>query len=222
MNSVIRVEELKSQDVDEIYSLFRTAFSAVREGFESDLREKQYVLRVHDGAGLSAFSTLRIFRPEHGVRLFFSGDTFASPRCRQGRSLPTLWARFVYQEIQPEPDTEDYWLLLCSGYRTYRILPTFFREYAPSPEGCPHLEERLQRWSQTLFPGRYRDGVVMPRYPTPLLSPEPPSRLVEDEAVRFFQARNPGHRRGDELVCLAPLELSNLGPVGRRLLENRR
>jgi hypothetical protein len=35
--------------------------------------------------------------------------------------------------------------------------------------------------------------------------------------VRFFTETNPGHRRGDELACLVPLELGNLRPCGRRL-----
>jgi hypothetical protein len=35
--------------------------------------------------------------------------------------------------------------------------------------------------------------------------------------VAFFARRNPGHERGDELVCLARVAPDNLTALGRRL-----
>jgi hypothetical protein len=40
---------------------------------------------------------------------------------------------------------------------------------------------------------------------------------VLDPHVRHFLALNPGYTAGDELVCLAPLDDSNLTPAGRRI-----
>lgn len=209
------VREISTPEVDELYTLFQTAFSASRRGFDGDLEEKDYLLRVRTEQGLSAFSTLKIYYPEPGVRLLYSGDTLSREGC--GHHLPARWAQFVYRELPRQPGLDDYWLLLCSGYRTYRILPTFFQTYIPSEQGPPCLLQQRERWAGLLFGERYRDGVVHPQWPTPLHSPEPPSRLAEDPHVRLFQQLNPGHREGHELACLVPLDPANLRPSGRRL-----
>jgi hypothetical protein len=44
-----------------------------------------------------------------------------------------------------------------------------------------------------------------------------PERL-RDPHVRFFHARNPGHARGDELCCLAPLTRENFTPAAYRVI----
>jgi hypothetical protein len=41
---------------------------------------------------------------------------------------------------------------------------------------------------------------------------------LRDQHIAFFQLRNPGHRRGDELVCLARFHPDNLKPYIRRQL----
>jgi hypothetical protein len=38
-----------------------------------------------------------------------------------------------------------------------------------------------------------------------------------DPHVAFFLNRNPGWRRGDELVCLTEIAFENLTPAGRRM-----
>ena len=214
---VCPVATVSSLEVDELFSLFRSAFEASRPGFQSDLQEKDFLLRVRRDDNLQAFSTLKIYYPEPGIRLLFSGDTFSAESARNGHQLLACWAHFVYTELPRQPGLEDYWMLLCSGYRTYRILPTFFQTYVPSGDSHPRLKERLDRWAAQLFCERYRDGVVSPRFPTPLHTPEPPARLSEDPHVRLFQKINPGHHQGDELACLIPLERANLRPGGRRL-----
>ena len=219
MSAEIRcITTVTGPEIDELFTLFQTAFSASRKGFTRDLEEKDYLLRVRAQDGtLQAFSTLKIYYPEPGVRLLFSGDTFSAQTARIGHQLPSRWAQFVFSELPRQPGLEDYWLLLCSGYRTYRILPTFFQTYVPSGQDHPRLKERLDRWATQLFCQRYRQGVVSPRWPTPLHAPEPPTRLETDPHVRFFAQANPGHPQGDELACLVPLERGNLRPCGRRL-----
>lgn len=46
-------------------------------------------------------------------------------------------------------------------------------------------------------------------------------RHQKDEAIRFFQAVNPDHRRGNDLVCLASLKEANLKGTARRLFLGR-
>lgn len=209
------VRDISPLEVDELFTFFQTAFTASRRGFDGDLENKDYLLRVRTEGGLSAFSTLKIYYPEPGVRLLFSGDTLSNERC--GHHLPARWAQFVYRELPHQPGLEDYWLLLCSGYRTYRILPTFFQTYVPASEGPLSLLEKRNRWANMLFGDRYCHGVVRPIWPTPLRAPDPPPRLAADPHVQLFGQLNPDHRQGYELACLVPLEPANLRPTGRRL-----
>jgi len=210
---------LSGSEIDELYGLFRTAFQADRRGFELDLLEKHKVLTVRTEEGLSAFTSLRLYTPEAEVRVFYSGDTFAGPQARIGHKLPSLWARYVFKEIGPKQATRDFWLLLCSGFRTYRILPVCFQRYVPGPGGPDSLLRQRDRWASALFGQSFQNGVVIPPRATPLYQPEPPKRLKNDSAVRRFAELNPGYSQGHELVCLVSLDPQNLTPAGRRLVE---
>ena len=44
-----------------------------------------------------------------------------------------------------------------------------------------------------------------------------PERMA-DRDVRYFQERNPGHARGDELCCLAPLTRANFTRAAYRVI----
>jgi len=215
--SVLPPTRLTESEKEEMFTLFSTAFQAGRAGFLHDLKEKHQVLRVHLHDRLAAFSTLKIYRPEERVRLLFSGDTYADPTARVGHRLPSLWARYVYQELPPEPGREDFWLLLCSGFRTYRVLPTFFQRFVPAESNDPELLTLRDRWAGRIFGTRFHRGVVSPRWATPLHQPAPPPHLAQDRAVQFFVKHNPAYREGLELVCLVPLEEKNLSRAGRRL-----
>ena len=214
---VDRPEDLSTEDVDELYRFFCGSFEAERVGLELDLREKDRVMRVWGDSGLAAFSTLLLFRPSPRYRVFYSGDTLTRGEARLGHHLPSLWARYVFQEVAPEKGVEDYWLLLCSGFRTYRILPTFFQRFYPGPEGSSELQGLRDDWASARFGEAYSKGIVRPRFATVLKDPEPPARLVGDPHVRFFREANPGYARGEELACLVSLDPNYLKPAGRRL-----
>jgi hypothetical protein len=42
---------------------------------------------------------------------------------------------------------------------------------------------------------------------------------MNDRHVRFFVERNPGHERGDELCCLAPLTRDNFTRAAWRVIN---
>lgn len=214
---VVSASSLEPHEIEELYRLFCTAFTADRAGFESDLKAKDSVLRIRREGRLEGFSTLCVYSPEPGVKVLFSGDTYVSPSGRVGQGLPGYWARYVFQEMPRVKGCSYYWLLLCSGYRTYRLLSTFFKEYFPGEPGEPGLAPLLERWATKIYGERYAQGIVTPAFATPLLDPEPSARLSNDPQVRFFLRANPGYRQGKELACLVSLALDNLSGSGRRL-----
>ena len=87
---------------------------------------------------------------------------------------------------------------------------------APTPPGLQRLLDAL---GAERFGPAYDAGVV--RFPKPQVLRERligvPAGRCADPHVQFFLERNPGHRRGDELVSLASLAADNLTPAGRRM-----
>jgi hypothetical protein len=114
------------------------------------------------------------------------------------------------------------WLLICSSVRTYRFLPVFFLEFLPQPgRDAPASQLALMR---ALAAQRYGEafdaaaGVVRLRDPQPLR----PGRQACDVGAdaEWFATLNPGHDRGDELVCLCDLGDENLTAAGRRMVRS--
>lgn len=213
---------------DEMFRLLARHFEGVTpQQFERDLSEKNWVLSFRREGRLVGFSTL-LACPLHfdgsPITAIYSGDTIMAPEARGSQALARTWIATVNRLRAEFPQRPCHWLLLTSGFRTYRFLPVFWREFYPRFDvPTPPREERLLR---TLARERYRDsfeehtGIV--RFPQPQrLRLHPGSAFTgraADPHVAFFLGRNPGHHAGDELVCLAEISERNMTPAGRRML----
>jgi hypothetical protein len=200
--------------------------------FLRDLGEKQWVVLVSDCAEgrVRGFSTLMQFRTHvngQSVVVLFSGDTIVDRGFQGDMTLHRLWGRHIFTIAASIQDAPVYWFLICSGYKTYRILPIFFREFYPSyqqptPAAVRHTLDTIAR---ARFGPHYdaERGIVRLAHATPLragVADITPQRL-KDPHVAFFVQANPGHAAGDELACLADISLANLTAAGRRLLGHR-
>ncbi len=103
--------------------------------FERDLEEKDWVILLKDRASgaLAGFTTFMRFAcpAEPGVVAFFSGDTIVRRAAWTETLLARAWAQLAFGLASREADAETYWFLICSGFRTYRFLPVYFREFHP-------------------------------------------------------------------------------------------
>jgi hypothetical protein len=218
-------ESLTARDRDEMFALLSTYFAARRDVFERDLAEKESVVLLRDEHGrVDGFSTL--MRMEVGdVTVFFSGDTVVA-RHRWGTyDLPRFWAKHVFSVAATLAPREVYWFLISSGYRTYRYLPVFFRDFYPRADRAtpPEVQALIDRIARAKFDGSYdaSAGIVRLATPAPLLGgiSDPEERLDRDPHVRFFVERNPNHAAGDELACLVRVSPDNVTPAGRRMIR---
>jgi hypothetical protein len=225
---LIARERLSDRDREEMLALLRTQFTGVtRESFAADIEAKNWVILLREDAGdLLGFSTLDLSRRSfegEATWVVFSGDTVIDPSAWQRGCLAQVWWPSIL-ELQRRHGAEPlYWLLISSGYRTYRLLPALAQRYYPTHEGpTPAREGRLlAQLAVERFGAQYdrASGVVHPSNPYRLrggLSGIPAERMA-DPAVAFFACRNPGHEQGDELVCLARVAPDNLTALGRRL-----
>ncbi|MBI4661340.1 MAG: hypothetical protein HY735_21160, partial [Verrucomicrobia bacterium] len=161
------------------------------------------------------------------VSVIYSGDTIVE---REAWGTPTLaraWIASVNRLRETYWRGDYYWLLLTSGFRTYRFLPVFWREFHPRfDSSVPACRKRLlDHLALERFGRQYDSATGIVRFAQPQrlrgkLSAIPPGRAI-DPHVAFFLSCNPGHRNGDELVCLTELSPGNLTAAGRRMARPR-
>jgi len=220
---------LGTTDREQMFDLLAQHFEGVTPTqFERDLSEKNWVILLHRSGGrLVGFSTLLAYETSfegQPVSVIYSGDTIVSPEAWGSTALARGWIGCVRQLRQSCPRGRFYWLLLTSGFRTYRFLPVFWREFHPRfdalmPPESRKLRDHLaaERFGPSYAPG---SGIVQFVHPQKLrgaLCTVPEGR-TNDPHVTFFVSHNPGHTHGDELVCLTELSDDNLTRAGRRMV----
>ena len=225
---VVAREALAGRDAAGMFALLATHFDGVEpETFQRDLDGKNQVVILEDEDGaIRGFSTFLIYATTVGDRtatVVYSGDTIVDPSAWGTHALPRAWIRAVYDLRRAYPPGDLYWLLLTSGFRTYRFMSVFCRAFHP------RFDEATPPSTQTIIDGlsaeRFGDAYDRPRglvrFPRPQMLRgdlrRVPEGRIADPHVRFFLERNPGHAAGDELVSLASLAFANLTPAGQRM-----
>ena len=220
---VVPVAELNAATRGRMLALMRRYYLNVEEQkFQADLAGKQWVIMLEAEGALWGFSTQVMFEHEAGgrrVRVLFSGDTIIDRRWWRTFALPMAWGRLVFSILDEPSPLDLYWLLTSKGYKTYRFLPVFFREYWPRQGAALPPFERdlalslgLRLWPERFDPRRW---VIAAEAGGQTLRPGvaelDPARLL-DPHVAFFEAANPGHAEGDELLCVARCHPDNFLP----------
>lgn len=229
-SQLVSMGTLSDADREAMYSLLQHHFSGVTPAvFAHDLADKNWVILIKNQAmQLKGFSTLRLYDAVINgemLSVVYSGDTIVDPSAWSSATLPRAWIQAVNQLRCG--DKRLFWLLISSGFRTYRLLPTFWQEFyphydRPTPENMQHLMHQL---AQQQFGNAYNSERGIVRFPqpqklSPILGTVPPERQ-SDPHICFFEKANPDHSQGDELVCLTEICAENLTRAGRRMWFSR-
>lgn len=213
-----------------MFALLTQHFDGVsRAQFDRDLEEKNWVIQLRRDGRLVGFSTLLAETSSfegRAIIAIYSGDTIVAPEAWGTPALARAWIATVNGIRAEHPERRCFWLLLTSGFRTYRFLPVFWREFyprfdTPTPPVTTELMHRLAR-------KRYGDwfdvanGIVRFPHPQRLRGPLAgvPEGRANDPHIAFFLARNPRHQEGEELVCLTEIAESNLTRAGKRMVTD--
>ncbi len=228
---LLTVAELTPDDRGKMFALMQRYYANVRRAeFDADLDEKQWVIRVvdPDGGAIRGFSTQRLLDLDvdgRQVLALFSGDTIVHRDHWGSNPLAQVWGHFAVSLIDAHPFAELFWFLISKGYKTYRFLPVFFHEFyprhdRPTPQwGSAILDAAArQKYAESYdaAAGVIRAGRAGCRLQRGVADLTP-GRL-SDPHVRFFASRNPGHARGDELCCIAPLSRDNFTKAAHRVM----
>jgi len=220
---------LSPSQEEEMFLLLNRHFAGVSpEQFARDLAEKNLALRLRRGEELVGFSTLLAYSTSvagEALNVIYSGDTIVTPGAWGSSALPRAWVAGVESLRATLPPGRCFWLLLTSGFRTYRFLPVFWREFHPcfSAPTPPDKQRLLAQLARERFGAQFEvaTGVVRFDHPQRLRSrlTEIPAGRACDPHIDFFHKRNPGYPNGDELVRLTEINPENLTRAGRRMMK---
>jgi hypothetical protein len=219
--------DLTQMQKGEMFQLLSRHFEGVTPAqFARDLAEKNLALLLRRGETLVGFSTLLSYTTtfeSETVNVIYSGDTIVAPEAWGTTALPRAWVAGVEILRAAFPPGRCFWLLLTSGFRTYRFLAVFWREFfprfdAPTP---PERRRLLRKLARDRFGAQFNSSAGIVRFDSPQKLRaglnEIPSGRETDPHIGFFLSSNPGWANGDELVCLTELNPENLTPAGRRM-----
>jgi hypothetical protein len=230
VGTLTRIDELNPSRREEMFALFARHYDgATFPQFETDLAEKEWVIEVIDPAdgSLRGFSTQCVLQAPLGdgtVRALFSGDTIVDREFWGDPALSHVWGHLALELIDKYRDEPLYWYLISKGYRTYRFLPVFFREFYPRHDVATPLAETavLHALGRHKFGDSYDagKGIVRPKAACRLRDGlgEISAFRLRDPHLQFFVENNPGHAGGEELCCLARLSRENFSPAAWRVI----
>ena len=228
-SSTLPRADLTDADIQTMFSVFCENFDgATLEIFERDLQNKNWVILLRDAATLTlqGFSTLSLYKTRYDgkpISVVYSGDTIIRPAYWGTPELPTAWIKTVLEKSANMPQPL-YWLLISSGYKTYRFLTVFYKEFYPchNQPTPPETQAILQQLASERFGADYLpdEGIVrFKQGATPLREgvAEVTDERLRDPHVAFYIRANPGHVNGDELVCITRIHPDNFTPAGKRM-----
>jgi hypothetical protein len=207
----------------EMLALMKVCYEGVSsERFHADLDAKQFVILLYAKAThrLVGFSTIRLAEERlegRRVSLLFSGDTAIHPDHWGDKTLQTAFGHFVLRQKLRNPQRPCLWLLLSGGYKTYLMMTNHFPRSFPrrlhevEPARRQFLDRVAREWfGDTYDPARgvVRSTASSYRVRRGLAPVDPETARHPD--VAFFIERNPRHAEGDELVCLAEIQIRDL------------
>jgi hypothetical protein len=189
------------------------------DDFTRDFREKDAVMilrKEHSAGEIVGWSTLMVLTlavPGREMRAIFSGDTAVLPEYRNSTGLGVELSSYFMQVYEQFPRHEVYYILISKGWRTYKILPFFFKEFAPRYDRPTSAEDKavMNAFGQKKYPQHYQSASGVVTFSPQRVRPESidavPAKM--DAHTRFFLNSNPGYLEGHELVCIARIVPDN-------------
>jgi hypothetical protein len=227
-SEVIARAQLPTHVIWAMYNLYATYYDGTNpEIFLKDLSNKDAVILLWDETNqVQGFTTISLLQFEFNnqpQQAIFSGDTIINHRFWGEQTLPLAWCRFAGQIKAAAPAQPLYWFLIVKGYRTYRYLPIFGKEFYPNyryptPASYQQIMDDL---ASTKFGDAYNPATGLIRFPTSQGHLRENWADVKTEFrkkpdINYFLQRNPEYYQGDELVCLMELREDNMRSHARR------
>lgn len=216
-----RIDEFNEEDLSAMFGLMNEFYDNMDENvFRKDFFEKNYCLVLYDeeSGKIVGFSTQKLMSVKVGnkeINGVFSGDTIIHKEYWGDTELFKVWARFWFPYA--EKYDEFYWFLICKGYKTYRILPTFWQSFYPNCRSeTPEYEKNIiDAYAAKLYPNEYNveTGVIEYQKVKDKLKDgvaDVDEHRIKNKDIAFFCHANPNYFAGNDLACLARINIKDL------------
>ena len=231
INQTKKIASCSEGEIETCYQLLCRGFLDInRDDFIRDFQEKDAVILLRKDrsegeiVGFSTLMVLTLTLLGEEIKGVFSGDTFVLPEYRGSTGLGVGLGQYFVETYEQFPRHKVYYILMSKGWRTYKILPFFFKEFAPHYEISTSTSEKalIDAFGKTKYPHYYQPetGLIQFGQSAARLRPESVDAvpMKMDEHIRFFLQRNPGYLQGDELVCVARVVPENATNIFQRLV----
>lgn len=233
----VLISNLSTAEMDEIWEFAFRYTDTTREIYERSLRLKQKVYLMRDRErgnliGLGAVQVTKVTFEGRPYLIIFGGNVLIDEAYRGLNVIQRLGLQNYLSARLHHPFTPIYFLFDTFSYKSFLMLSRNLREFyprrdRPTPEWILRFVDFLaeQRYGEAWDPLR---GIVVGTGDRKLRDWVVPvaTKELKRPTIGFFVERNPGFRKGDLLVCIAPLNLGNIrsmvGNMFRRILQKRR
>ena len=225
--NIREIKYITKKQKNRMFNIFKRYYANVKyKTFIRDLEEKQWVLLLLDGnKSIQGFSTLMLLKTSldnEPVYAIFSGDTIIEKSYWGKHNFYEVWSEFAINLANKYRNL--YWFLVSKGYKTYRIMPRFFKEFYPryDKETPKDIKKIMDKLAYLKFPKNYNGKSIIHFEDTDRLSKRYaviPQKELKNPHIQFFLNSNPNYTKGDNLVCLARINKDNL-KIGLQMLNN--
>lgn len=214
------VNEYSEAEISAMYSLMAEFYDNTDEAvFRRDFFDKDYCLALYlENGELVGFTTQKILELDaNGKKIngIFSGDTIIHKDYWGDIELFKVWARFWFEFA--EKYDEFYWFLICKGYKTYRIMPLFWKEFYPNyKKETPEYEQNIiNAYATMLYPDEYNPetGVIEYKSVKDKLKngvANVGDHELKNKDIAYFCKANPEYINGNDLACVARIDKEKL------------
>lgn len=237
MEKILRYNLRKSitvndKEIKRMFFLMQENYDYISlENFKKDLKNKDYIGVLNDNKNRIQGFTTYVINPKNyfnkHYNILFSGDTVISENFIGSQALTKGWAESVAYFIKKYPTKKLLWYLMSKGYRTYLYLPFFLQKYYPALDKNRNnlkLKKIINEFSNHLFPESWNEKTGIIKFKKKLgqikLKHILKSSEKKNKHIEFFIEKNPGYINGDELVCMAEINIDNLMRFPKKILIN--
>lgn len=223
------VKDIAITEQKEMYEILSNYFDGTSfDEFIFDLLQKELAIFIEKNSKIVGFSTLvcrETSVAKELVYVVFSGDTIVEKEHRNSSGLGVEMAKYFDTISHRFPKNNVYYLLTTKGWRTYKFLPFVFNAFYPrfNTKMPQEIKNVMDVFCKKKYGRRYdgqtsrilSDGEGQRIASKNLYDGEYPARDNVD--IDFFFKNNAGYLSGDELVCIASLDKSNITKRFKRL-----
>ncbi len=226
MQEISSLTETDKQDM--LWIMNRHYANVSEKMFLKDLSEKDGVLALLDEQGqIQGFSSYLFMQTTYrgdAITALFSGDTIIDNQYWGSQALFSSFGRLLFKLMDENRGRKTYWFLITKGYRTYLMLPLFFKNFYPrvDRETPPYERGLIEHLANAKYNGLFhpdRGIIATDSYFLKGEFAEIPERKRTNRHVRFFLEKNPEYLAGEELACVCEIQPESFRKRTRKLVR---